>query len=54
MTESEAKQILKQLEEYQKEVTSSPEKAREALIRAGIITEYGEIVPAYKNTRLWE
>ena len=34
----EAEKILRSLEKYQKEVTSSPEKAREALKRARLIT----------------
>ena len=33
----EAELIIQQLEKYQKKVTSSPEKAREALMRAGLI-----------------
>lgn len=54
MGETEAKMLMEQLKEYQKDVLSSKEKAREALYRAGLITKAGRPAKPYRrNLRVW-
>jgi len=43
MSESEAKELIKQLEEYQKEVVVSRESALAALVDAGILDQEGRL-----------
>ncbi len=47
MTKTEADQLIKQLKEYQKEVTVSKETALATLVRAGLITKDGNPTPHY-------
>jgi len=47
MSESEAKELIKQLEEYQKEVVVSRESALAALVSAGILDQEGNLMPPY-------
>lgn len=49
MTDKEAKQLLKQLKEHQKEVLSSKENAIAALERAGLIKN-GKATKPYRRS----
>lgn len=51
MTKQEADQLIKQLREYQKEVTVSREAALAALIRAGLVTKSGRPTKFYARER---
>jgi len=42
------KRYIAGIKELRKEVTSSPEKAREFLIKAGIITKKGNLTKRYR------
>ena len=48
MSQEEANSILERLKEFSKEVTSSKEKARQALVNAGLITPDGQPTAPYK------
>lgn len=48
MTEKEAKQFHKAVEELKKKFKSSPEIAREFLIKAGILTKAGNLRRVYR------
>ena len=49
MDEEDAKRILEHLKKYTEEVTSSKEKALQALVDAGLVKENGEPTDLYKN-----
>lgn len=48
MSQEEANKILKGLEEFAKEATSSKEKAIQVLVDAGLITPDGQPTAPYK------
>lgn len=53
MDETEAKQVLRQLKDYQRRVTASPAAALQALQKAGLVTKSGNPTPPYAaNCRL--
>ena len=49
MSKEEAQKIIDRLKKYTEETTSSKEKARQALMDAGFITENGQPTDLYKN-----
>ena len=49
MNEEEAKQSIANLEKYTAETTSTKEKARQALIDAGLVKSNGQPTDFYKN-----
>jgi hypothetical protein len=48
MNRSEAAQNIREMRRFRREVTASPEAARQALKEAGIMTEDGHIADPYK------
>lgn len=49
MGKQEAKQLIEQLKEYQKEVTTDRRSALAALQRAGLVTKRGRPAKAYSR-----
>ena len=50
-SEAQRAAIKKLIREYTKETTTSPEKARAALIKEGIYTRSGKLAPRYGGSR---
>ncbi|NEV61598.1 hypothetical protein [Thiorhodococcus minor] len=48
MTRSEAAENIHSMRKFRREVTASPEAARQALKEAGIMTDDGEIADPYR------
>lgn len=48
MTETETKKYVKKMEEYTKKISSSSEKSKKFLIKAGICTPKGNLKKNYK------
>ena len=48
MSKEEAEEIMERVKKYTEEVTSTKEKALQALIDAGLVTEYGQQTDLYK------
>jgi len=49
MSKEEADKLLEELKDYVAETTSSPEKARAALIAAGLVKEDGQPEEIYQD-----
>ncbi len=49
MTDQESRDLIKLIESATREHTATPEKAKQFLIEAGIITETGELAPPYRS-----
>lgn len=48
MTEKEKQEYIKEIKEYTKEITSTPEKAKEFLLKTGVYTANGNLKRVYK------
>jgi predicted transcriptional regulator len=48
MSKEEAEEIMERVKKYTEEVTSTKEKALQALIDAGLVTEDGQPTELYK------
>ncbi|MGN7613366.1 hypothetical protein ACQZV8_14920 [Magnetococcales bacterium HHB-1] len=49
MDKEDLRAFLEAADEYDKENTETPEKARQALVRSGIYTEDGELAEPYRS-----
>jgi hypothetical protein len=49
MSESDKKQLLKELKDYKKEVTSSKKASRKFLVELGVVDKDGNKTKAYEN-----
>lgn len=49
MSKEEADEIIERLKKYTEEITSTKEKALQALIDAGLVTADGQPTDFYKN-----
>lgn len=49
MSPNDSKIIIKEIKEHRKDVTSSEKKAKDFLVRAGILSKNGQtLAPAYR------
>jgi hypothetical protein len=49
MSNSEKKELLKELKQYKKEVTASKKASREFLVNLGVVDKDGNKTKEYKN-----
>jgi hypothetical protein len=49
MTKNEIKEYIKDMKEYTKKVTSSPQKAKEFLSKTGVYTKKGKLSQNYSE-----
>ena len=52
MTDKEFEEYLLRMEAYKEEILSNPDKIKEFLIRAGILTKSGKVRKRYKPLKV--